>query len=56
MLSVVGNVTLNQDNQIFAHAHAMFSYVDECKEIRLIGGHLKKTLIYLTGEIVIKPA
>ncbi len=55
MLSVNGNVTLNQDNELFAHAHAMFSYIGDDNQIQLIGGHLKKAVINLTGEIVITP-
>ena len=55
MLSINGNVTVNQDNELFAHAHAMFSYIDENNKIALIGGHLKKAVILLTGEVVIKP-
>lgn len=53
MLSINGNVTIGCDNNVFTHAHAIFSYIDENKNIKLIGGHLKKALISLTGEIVI---
>ena len=55
MLSLNGNVTLNDKNEPFVHAHAMFSYIDEKGNHALMGGHLKKAIISLTGEIVISP-
>lgn len=55
MLSINGNVTLNAENKPFVHAHAMFSYIDENNEMKLIGGHLKQAMISLTGEIVLSP-
>jgi hypothetical protein len=54
MLSINGNVTL-KDNEPFVHAHALFSYLDENNNSHIIGGHLKKAEILLTGEIVINP-
>ena len=42
MLSINGNVTISHEGKLFAHAHAMFSYIDENDKIALIGGHLKK--------------
>lgn len=55
MLSLTGNITLKEDIP-FPHVHAVFSYLDENEESKLIGGHLKKAVIILTGEIVITPA
>ena len=54
MISLTGNITL-KDGIAFPHVHSLFSYIDENGETKLTGGHLKKAIIILTGEIVITP-
>lgn len=54
MISLTGNITL-KDNCPFPHVHSLFSYLDENGVSKLAGGHLKKAVILLTGEIVINP-
>ncbi len=54
IISLMGNVTYN--DKINLHAHAMFSYLDENKNLQSIGGHLRRALINYTAEIIIRPA
>jgi hypothetical protein len=54
MLSIDGNIISDEGN-LFLHAHAVFSYVDN-GEIKTIGGHLKEGVIKYTAEIVLTPA
>lgn len=55
MLSLLGNVALDDNNNLSLHAHASFSYVED-GEVKLFGGHLKEAYICYTGEIIITPA
>ena len=55
MISLTGNVTLDEKDNPYIHAHAIFSYIDDNNKSCIIGGHLKKAVILLTGEIVINP-
>lgn len=55
MISINGSVASDEDNNLFQHSHAMFSYLDENGNLRTIGGHLKKAVISYTGEITINP-
>ena len=55
MLSLLGNVALDDNNELSLHAHASFSYVEN-DEVKLFGGHLKEAYICYTGEIIITPA
>ena len=50
-----GNITADDNNNIFEHTHAIFSYIDEQNNNACIGGHLIKAVISYTGEIVINP-
>ncbi|MBQ7705828.1 MAG: DNA-binding protein [Selenomonadaceae bacterium] len=51
IVSLTGNITNDA-----LHAHAMFSYLDENKNLQCIGGHLRRALINYTAEIIIRPA
>ena len=55
LLSLDGNITHDRDGQIYEHAHAIFSYLDEHGEICFFGGHLKSAVVSYTAEIVIDP-
>ena len=55
LLSLDGNITHDEGGQIYEHAHAMFSYLDEHGEISFFGGHLKSAVVSYTAEIVIDP-
>lgn len=54
MASCNGSVSADENDKIYEHAHAMFSYYEN-GEIKVIGGHLAKAVILLTGEFVITP-
>lgn len=55
IVSLTGNITSDAE-KINLHAHAMFSYLDEQKNLQCIGGHLRRALINYTAEIIIRPA
>lgn len=54
MISLNGNISADENDNIFEHTHAMFSYLED-DEVKFIGGHLKKAVILYTAEIVINP-
>ena len=56
MVSLMGNITMDCDNQPFLHSHAVFSYLDQAGETAVAAGHLKEAKINYTGEIIITPA
>ena len=56
MISLLGNVSFGNDDNLHLHAHALFSYIDEDNKPAVIAGHLKEAIILFTGEIVLTPA
>jgi uncharacterized protein len=54
MVSLMGNVTKKNAEEIWLHAHAVFSYLNDSKEISTTAGHVIKAVINYTGEIVIR--
>ncbi|MBP2638578.1 MAG: hypothetical protein H6Q72_4485 [Firmicutes bacterium] len=56
MVSLMGNITENNLGNPSLHAHAVFSYLNENKEVKTIAGHMLKAVISYTGEIVIRVA
>ena len=54
MISMNGNISCDEKNDIFEHTHAMFSFLEN-EEVKFIGGHLIKAVISYTGEVVINP-
>lgn len=56
MVSLMGNVTTDNNNEPFIHSHASFSYLDENGNVVITGGHLKEARISYTGEIILSPA
>ena len=56
MVSLMGNITMDCDNQPFLHSHAVFSYLNQAGEIAVTAGHLKEAKIGYTGEIIITSA
>lgn len=53
MISLMGNISMDCDNQPFLHSHAVFSYWNPKGEIKVLAGHLKEARISYTGEIII---
>lgn len=56
MVSLMGNISMDCDNQPALHSHAVFSYLNQAGEIAVTAGHLKEANIGYTGEIIIHPA
>lgn len=56
MVSLMGNITMDCDNQPFLHSHAVFSCLKQAGGITVTAGHLKEARIGYTGEIIITPA
>lgn len=56
MVSLMGNVTTDQNNEPFLHSHASFSYLDKNGNVVLTGGHLMEARISYTGEIILTAA
>ena len=54
MISINGNISANDNNEIFEHTHAMFSYLEN-GEVKFLGGHLTKAVVSYTAEIEIRP-
>ena len=53
MISLMGNITVDCDNQPFLHSHAVFSHLNLSGEIAITAGHLKEAKISYTGESII---
>ena len=56
MASLIGNVTIDKNQQISLHAHGVFSYLDEKGNPTVAAGHLSKAYVNYTGEIILKPS
>ncbi len=54
LVSLMGNVVTDSDNELHYHAHAMFAYKD-INGHQTIGGHLKETTVLYTAEIELRP-
>jgi hypothetical protein len=54
LISIDGNIS-PEEEELFIHAHASFSYLED-NEIKIIGGHLKTAIVEYTAEIVLTPA
>ena len=54
MISLNGNISANDNDEIFEHTHAMFSYLEN-GEVKFLGGHLTRAVISYTAEIEIRP-
>lgn len=55
LVSLDGNISHDEERQIYEHAHAMFSYLNEGGGVSFFGGHLKSAVVSYTAEIVIDP-
>ena len=55
MVSLDGNIVTTDEGRYAAHAHAMFSYLNEEKGVSFFGGHLKAATVSYTAELVLEP-
>ncbi|MGL5514506.1 MAG: PPC domain-containing DNA-binding protein [Sporomusa sp.] len=56
IVSLFGNITIDEKGELFQHSHALFSYLDEDGKPAVLAGHLTKAIISYTGEFSIIPA
>lgn len=54
MISLMGNISVDDLNTPFQHSHGVFSNLKDNGEIAVAAGHLKDARISYTGEIVLK--
>lgn len=55
MVSLLGNVSENNNKEPHLHAHASFSFIDDNGNPAMIAGHMKEAHISYTGEIIFTP-
>lgn len=53
MVSLMGNISTDQDGNPYSHSHAVFSYLDEQEKPKVVAGHLEEARVSYTGEIVL---
>lgn len=56
MISLMGNISVDDLNIPFQHSHGVFSYLKDNGEIAVVAGHLKDARVSYTGEIVLQMA
>ena len=54
LVSLTGNVIRDNDDGLFHHTHAVFSYKDG-EQHRLAAGHIKSITVLYTAEIELRP-
>ena len=54
LVSMQGSVTLSENNELYHHTHAVFSY-KENGEHKMAGGHIKSITVLYTAEIELSP-
>jgi len=55
LVSLNGNISADDNDQIYHHTHALFSYHNEDYKLDSIGGHVISTTVLYTAEIEIRP-
>ncbi|MEA4853067.1 MAG: DUF296 domain-containing protein [Christensenella sp.] len=56
LISMMGNVSSEDDGSLFVHCHTVFSYLDQEGKPAVLAGHLKEAEIFYTGEIILIPS
>ena len=54
LVSMQGSITLSEENTLYHHTHAVFSY-KEGNAHKVIGGHIKSIEVLYTAEIELRP-
>lgn len=52
MVTLMGNITVDENGEAFLHSHAVFSYLSEAIKSATQAGHLTEAIISYTGEIL----
>lgn len=53
VVSLMGNISQDNNGKPFLHCHGIFSYLKDTGEIAVTAGHLKEAHISYTGEIIL---
>ncbi|MDS0524293.1 DNA-binding protein [Clostridium sp. SHJSY1] len=56
MVSLMGNITIDENGEPVLHSHGVFSYLDEAGKPTIVAGHLTEAIVNYTGEIFIQTA
>ena len=54
LVSLTGSIIVDDQNKLYQHTHAAFSYKDG-EQHRVAAGHLKSTTVLYTAEIELRP-
>ena len=54
LVSLIGNITMDDKGNHYHHAHAVFSYRENGQHY-IVGGHLKSVTVLYTAEIELRP-
>ena len=54
LVSFTGNIIADDTGDLHQHAHALFAYVED-GEHKVVGGHLKSSVVRYTAEIELRP-
>lgn len=54
LVSLTGNITTDDEGNLYHHTHAVFSYKENGHHY-IIGGHLKSVTVLYTAEIELRP-
>ena len=54
LVSLTGNIVTDEQNELYHHVHAVFSYKDNDRHC-MTGGHIKSITVLYTAEIELRP-
>lgn len=54
LVSIMGNIVSDDDDQLFHHTHALLTYLENGAH-KSVSGHLKSTTVLYTAEIELRP-
>lgn len=54
LVSVMGNIVSDDEDQLYHHTHALFTYLEN-GEHKSVSGHMKSSAVLYTAEIELRP-
>lgn len=54
LITITGNIVSDENDELFHHTHAIYSY-KEGTEHKMMAGHMKATTVLYTAEIELRP-